>query len=35
MESQPENPDFRYNAENFHPCKFSHDEAHMYFKLLY
>ena len=20
MESQPQNPEFRYNPENFHPC---------------
>ena len=22
MESQPQNPEFRNNPENFHPCKF-------------
>ena len=22
MESQPQNPEFRTNPENFHPCKF-------------
>ena len=31
MESQPQNPEFRNNPENFHPCtvdRFSFDEAH-------
>ena len=23
MESQPQNPEFRYNPENFHPCSYS------------
>ena len=23
MESQPQNPEFRINPENFHPCKLS------------
>ena len=23
MESQPQNPEFRNNTENFHPCKLS------------
>ena len=23
MESQPQNPEFRNNPENFHPCKYS------------
>ena len=22
MESQPQNPEFRINPENFHPCKY-------------
>ena len=22
MESQPQNPEFRNNPENFHPCKY-------------
>ena len=22
MESRPENPEFRINSENFHPCKY-------------
>ena len=22
MESQPQNPEFRINAENFHPCEY-------------
>ena len=23
MESQPQNPEFRNNTENFHPCEFT------------
>ena len=40
MESQPQNPEFRNNPENFHPCEcylaskseegFSHNEAHIF-----
>ena len=26
MESQPKNPEFRNNPENFHPCKYSAQE---------
>ena len=29
MESQPQNPEFRNNPENFHPSKFS-TKAHIY-----
>ena len=24
MESQPQNPEFRINHENFHPCMYGH-----------
>ena len=27
MESQPQNPEFRHNSENFHPC-FSYNKPH-------
>ena len=30
MESWPQNPEFRNNPENFHPCKYG--IAHLYFK---
>ena len=30
MESQPQNPEFRYNPENFHPCYMS---AHVFLNL--
>ena len=26
MESQPQNPEFRNNPENFHPCKFQFNQ---------
>ena len=26
MESQPQNPEFRNNPENFHPCKYDKDQ---------
>ena len=26
MESQPQNPEFRNNPENFHTCDFSHND---------
>ena len=25
MESQPQNPEFRHNPENFHPCYFKRE----------
>ena len=25
VESQPQNPEFRNNPENFHPCRFSEE----------
>ena len=25
MESQPQNPEFRINPENFHPCPYEHE----------
>ena len=25
MESQPQNPEFRNNPENFHPCRYMYD----------
>ena len=28
MESQPQNPEFGNNPENFHPCKSADTEAH-------
>ena len=28
MESQPQNPEFRNNPENFHPCKLKHGKQH-------
>ena len=27
MESQPQNPEFRNNPENFHPCEFAKQAA--------
>ena len=27
MESQPQNPEFRINPENFHPCDFVYVDA--------
>ena len=29
MESQPQNPEFRNNPENFHPCKRSYMDMFM------
>ena len=33
MESQPQNPDFRINPENFHPCEQHLIDAHTIPKL--
>ena len=30
MESQPQNPEFRINPENFHPCKYVRFEYSVY-----
>ena len=32
MESQPQNPEFRMNPENFHPCSSQFSRQHSYFK---
>ena len=29
MESQPQNPEFRNNLENFHPCKFQFNQINI------
>ena len=36
MESQPQNPEFRINPENFHPClyKSNHDQWEEYLQWL-
>ena len=33
MESQPQNPEFRNNPENFHPCKYQNLAHFMVFIL--
>ena len=30
MESQPQNPEFRNNSENFHPCACNHVKLRIY-----
>ena len=30
MESQPQNPEFRNNPENFHPCNLEYGIHHSY-----
>ena len=38
MESQPQNPEFRNNPENFHPCNFVNDglkhHEHIHFYII-
>ena len=32
MESRPQNPEFRNNPENFHPCIYYNDYNFMFYK---